>query len=102
MGVTVHWKFGRSGADGLRCRVGAYARVSGVPREFRGKMTFDANFIRPVEDPHEVIFHFMEAVVVTLQYSRGQPPVCALRLLVNRTHLPQYGSRDLTILSLWR
>ena len=63
------------------CRVGAYARVFGVPREFMGTVVFVIYAIRPVEDPHEVFFHLMEAIVVTLQYSRGRPPVCTLSSL---------------------
>ena len=49
-----------------------------MPREFRETVLFDIFSIRPVEDPHEVFFHLMEAIVVTLQHSRSQPPVCAL------------------------
>jgi len=58
------------------CREGAYARVFGVPRKFRGAVVFDIIFIRLVEDPHEVFFHLMEAMVATFQHSRGQPLVC--------------------------
>ena len=62
----------------LICRSeGAYARVFGVPRKFNEAVVFEAFFIRLVEDPHEVFFHLMEAMVVTLQYSRGTPPVRA-------------------------
>jgi len=50
-----------------------------VPRKFNGVVVFNAYFIRPIEDPHEVFFHLMEAMVVTLGHARGQPPVCALR-----------------------
>ena len=66
---------------------------------------FTIYFIRPVEDPHEVFFHFMEAMVVTLQHSRGRPPVCA-RLLVDRLiHLDNFRvchSQDFTIRGLRR
>ena len=55
----------------IRCRVGAYARVIGVPHKFREMVLFDIFSIRPVEDPHEVFFHLMEAIVVTLQHSRS-------------------------------
>ena len=67
----------------ISCRIGTYARVFGVPRKFKEAMTFAIYFIRPVEDPHEVFFHLMEAMVVTLQHSRGRPPVCN-RLFVGR------------------
>ena len=60
-------------------RVRAYARVFGVPRLFNEVMKFDIYSIRLVEDPHEVLFHLMEAIAVTLQLSRGQPPVRACR-----------------------
>ena len=68
--------------DTLR-RAGTYARVFGVPRKFNGGVFFSVYFIRPVEDPHEVFFHLMEAIVVTLQHSRGQP-VCTFGLFVDR------------------
>lgn len=57
-------------------RPGAYARVFGVPKELGRTTIFEIRFIRPVEDPHEVLFHLMEAIVVTLQHSRGRSPVC--------------------------
>jgi len=57
-------------------RAGEYARLFGVPRKFKDVVLFNAYFIRPVDDPHEVFFHLMEAIAVTFQYSRGQPLVC--------------------------
>jgi len=63
------------------CREGAYARVFGVPRKFNETVMFETYKIRLVEDPHEVLFHLMEAIVVTLQRSRGRPPVRALNSL---------------------
>ena len=38
-------------------------------------MKLKVEYIRLVEDPHEILFHTMEAMVVTLAYNRG-PPVC--------------------------
>ncbi|KAF9792092.1 hypothetical protein BJ322DRAFT_12066 [Thelephora terrestris] len=74
--ITSTYTIGEDGEveDPPRWRAGAYARVFGVPREFKGSVFFTVKFIRLVEDPHEVFFHLMEAMVVTLQYSRGQPP----------------------------
>ena len=63
------------------CRANAYARVYGVPRKFNETVMLDIHSIRMVEDPHEVFFHLMEAIVVTLQHSRGKPPVRALNSL---------------------
>ena len=57
-------------------RAGTYARVFGVPSEFKESVTLKVHFIRTVDDYHEVLFHLMEAIVVTLQHSRGQPLVC--------------------------
>ena len=60
------------------CRENAYARVFGVPRKFNEAVVLDIYSIRMVEDPHEVLFHLMEAMVVTLHRSRGKPPVRTL------------------------
>jgi hypothetical protein len=49
--------------------------VIGTLHKFHEIVLFDITSIRPVEDPYEVFFHFMEAIVVTLQRSKGQP-VC--------------------------
>ena len=73
-----------------------------MPRNFNEAVLFNIYFIRPVEDPHEVLFHLMEAMVVTLQLSRGLPLVCA-RLFVDRLiHLNIRGchSQDLITRSL--
>lgn len=59
-----------------------------MPREFMGTVVFVIYAIRPVEDPHEVFFHLMEAIVVTLQYSRGRPPVCTLSSLSAISSIP--------------
>lgn len=63
--------------DNVPHSAGEYARVFGVPRDFNGVRLFQIRFIRPIEDPHEVFFHLMEAMTVTLEHSRGPPPVCA-------------------------
>ncbi|KAF9649974.1 hypothetical protein BDM02DRAFT_3112743 [Thelephora ganbajun] len=60
--------------DPPKWRVGDYVRVFGVPHKFNEAVVFNIYFIRPVDDPHEVFFHLMEAIAVTLQHSRGQPP----------------------------
>jgi len=63
------------------CREHAYARVFGVPRKFNETTMFEISSIRLVEDPHELLFHMMEAIVVTLHCSRGRPLVCTLNSL---------------------
>ena len=63
------------------CRGNSYARVFGVPRRFNDTLMLDIYSIRMVEDPHEVLFHLMEAIVVTLQRSRGRPPVRTIKFL---------------------
>ena len=49
-----------------------YAKVTGTLKQFGGKKYLNVAHIRPVTDPHELIFHFFEAAYVTMDYSRGQ------------------------------
>ena len=87
----------------MSCRAGAYARVFGVPRKLMETVVFNPYFIRLVEDPHEVVFHLMEAIVVTLQRSRG-PLVCT-RLFVDsliRLNIRVRHSQNFTIRGLRR
>lgn len=49
-----------------------YARVTGTLKQFNTKRYLNVAHIQPVTDPHELIFHFFEAVYVTMEYSRGQ------------------------------
>lgn len=48
-----------------------YARVTGTLKQFSGKKYLNLAHIQPVMDPHELIFHFFEAICVTMEYSRG-------------------------------
>jgi replication factor A2 len=48
-----------------------YARVTGTLKQFGNKKYLNVAHIQPVNDPHEIIFHFFEAVYVTMEYSRG-------------------------------
>jgi hypothetical protein len=83
-------------------RTGAYARVFGVPRRYMEAVMFTIYFIRPVEDPHEVLFHFMEAMVATLQHSRRLSPV-STRIFVHcpiRPNTRVCHSQDFTIRGL--
>lgn len=82
-----------------------------MPREFKKAVFFGILFIRPVEDTHEVFFHLMEAIAVTLAQSRGQPLVCAfvfsptpgfphsLRLSQLRPHDSEFASAGPPLIS---
>ncbi|TFK29982.1 replication protein A, subunit RPA32 [Coprinopsis marcescibilis] len=50
-----------------------YVRVTGPLQAFHGKRYINARHIRPVAEPHEVYFHILEAVAVTLSLERGVP-----------------------------
>ena len=55
----------------LTSREQTYVRVTGVLKTFGNKRYINATNIRPCEDPHEVYFHMMEVVYVTLALQRG-------------------------------
>lgn len=50
-------------------------RVTGIVKAFGNKKYINANAIRPITDMHELYFHLMEAMFVTLAHQRG--PVSA-------------------------
>ncbi|OAX41970.1 replication protein A, subunit RPA32 [Rhizopogon vinicolor AM-OR11-026] len=52
---------------------GSYVRVSGSLKMFGNKRYVNANHIRPVKSPHEIYFHLLEAMTVTLIWQRGPP-----------------------------
>lgn len=52
-----------------------YVRVTGIVKAFGNKKYINANAIRPITDMHELYFHLMEAMFVTLAHQRG--PVSA-------------------------
>jgi len=45
-----------------------YARVTGTLKQFGTKKYLNVAHIQPVTDPHEIIFHFFEAVYVTIVF----------------------------------
>lgn len=59
-----------------------YARVTGTLKQFSSKKYLNVAHIRPVTDPHELVYHFFEAIYVTMEYSRG-----LVRLFSEPTHV---------------
>ncbi|KAG1832030.1 replication protein A subunit RPA32 [Suillus variegatus] len=53
---------------------GSYIRVSGTLKMFGSKRYVNATHIRPVKSPHEIYFHLLEAMTVTLIWAKGAPP----------------------------
>lgn len=47
------------------------SRVYGKPEKFNHTISLRLENIREIQDPHEIYFHTMEAMVSTLQYARG-------------------------------
>ncbi|KAG5635535.1 hypothetical protein H0H81_010947 [Sphagnurus paluster] len=61
-----------------------YVRVTGTLKTFGSKRYINATHIRVATDPHEVYFHILEAIYVTLMVDRGlvrRPPFSSLRIL---------------------
>lgn len=56
-------------------------RVFGGLKSFGKKRYLNINHIRLVSDPHEIFFHILEAITVSLIVERG--PVRILRLVWN-------------------
>jgi replication factor A2 len=56
-----------------------YVRVFGGLKSFGKKRYLNINHIRLVSDPHEVYFHILEAITVSLIVERG--PVRTFRIL---------------------
>ncbi|KAJ8585599.1 replication protein A, subunit RPA32 [Rhizopogon salebrosus TDB-379] len=52
---------------------GSYVRVSGSLKMFGNKRYVNANHIRQVKSPHEIYFHLLEAMSVTLIWEKGPP-----------------------------
>ena len=48
-----------------------YVRVTGILKIFGNKRYINANGIQPISDPHELYFHLMEAMYVTLVHQHG-------------------------------
>ncbi|KAH8116775.1 replication protein A, subunit RPA32 [Phellopilus nigrolimitatus] len=53
---------------------GTYVRVTGVLKNFSNKRYINANSVRPCTDAHELYFHMMEVMYVSLVHQRGPPP----------------------------
>ena len=47
-----------------------YVRVTGALKTFGNKRYINANHIRPASDPHELYFHILETITVTLMIDR--------------------------------
>lgn len=47
-----------------------YVRVTGALKAFGNKRYINATHIRVASDPHEVYFHVLEAIAVTLMNDR--------------------------------
>ncbi|PPQ73019.1 hypothetical protein CVT26_014667 [Gymnopilus dilepis] len=50
-----------------------YVRVTGGLKSFGKKRYINATHIRPIKEPHEVYFHILETIAVTLILERGPP-----------------------------
>jgi len=53
---------------------GIYVRVTGTPKIFGQKRYINATTLRPITDPNEIQFHFLEAMMVTKILEKGAPP----------------------------
>lgn len=54
-----------------RIREHQYVRVTGGLKSFGKKRYINATHIREVKDSHEIYFHILEAIAVTLILERG-------------------------------
>lgn len=63
-----------SGTGSSAITEGSYIRVSGTLKMFGSKRYVNATHIRPVKSPHEIYFHLLEAMTVTLIWAKGAPP----------------------------
>ncbi|OCH92239.1 replication protein A subunit RPA32 [Obba rivulosa] len=54
---------------------GIYIRVTGTLKIFGQKRYINATTLRPVTDPNEIEFHFLEAMMVTKILEKGRPPL---------------------------
>lgn len=72
-----HWidsSIEESGTGPSAITEGSYIRVSGTLKMFGSKRYVNATHIRPVKSPHEIYFHLLEAMTVTLIWAKGAPP----------------------------
>ncbi|KAF5330919.1 hypothetical protein D9619_005432 [Psilocybe cf. subviscida] len=71
-----HWVDSSSDEDGSKwsdIEENRYVRVTGGLKSFGKKRYINASHIRNVTDPHEIYFHVLEAIAVTLTIERGPP-----------------------------
>ncbi|EFI28370.1 hypothetical protein CC1G_13904 [Coprinopsis cinerea okayama7 len=50
-----------------------YVRVAGNLKAFNSRRYINTTHIRPITDPHELYFHILESMTVTLSFERGVP-----------------------------
>lgn len=56
-----------------------FVRVTGALKTFGNKRYINMTHLRVTSDPHELYFHILESIAVTLMAERGQvSPVCLL------------------------
>ncbi|KAH7922100.1 replication protein A subunit RPA32, partial [Leucogyrophana mollusca] len=63
---------GAESSEGIR--EGTYVRVSGSLKMFGNKKYINATHLRPVKSVDEIYFHLLEAMTVTLIWTKGPPP----------------------------
>jgi len=69
-----HWIVDANGEDNRRwndIQPNTYVRIMGGLKSFGKKRYINANQVRQVTDPHEVYYHILEAITVTLTLERG-------------------------------
>jgi replication factor A2 len=60
-------------SDRPRIEDNSYVRVWGKLKQFNNKKHVGAHFVRPITDFNEISYHFLEATVVHLHFTRGPP-----------------------------
>jgi hypothetical protein len=69
-------------------------RVSGQIKSFGGKKSINVQHMRPIKDPHEIYFHLLEVVTVTLAIERGPVRFDHARVLVPHSYLNMHTSPE--------
>lgn len=68
--------------DGVREKT--YVRVTGGLKTFGSKRYINTTHVRPSKDPHELYFHILEAITVTLTLERGPVSRSSAALMYRR------------------
>lgn len=55
----------------ISLREQSYARITGSLKNFGSKRYLHATNVRPCDDPHELYYHMMEVIFVSLALQRG-------------------------------